>query len=138
MEALLAKLIGPLWELFKWLLTVFVGVLTWLFLRHEDSIKSLKNKVTEIYVLNAEVVTLKELDSREAKIMHKVESEHQRIIDVLERSLEEHQNKLITCNENVMSHVEVLRGDFKEAKDDIKEVRNYMMNHLERRQKERD
>lgn len=138
MEALFAKLLGPIWELFKWLLTLVIGILTWLFLRHEDSIKSLKTKVTEIDVLKAEVVTLKELDSREAKIMHKVESEHQRIIDVLERSLEEHQNKLITCNENVMSHVEVLRGDFKEAKDDIKEVRNYMINHLERRQKERD
>lgn len=136
MEAILAKLLGPIWELFKWLLTLVIGLLTWLFLRHEDSIKSLKTKVSEIDVLKAEVVTLKELDSREAKIMSKVESEHQRIIDILKRSLDEHQDKLITCNENVMSHVEVLRGDFKEAKDDIKEVRNYMMNHLERRQKD--
>lgn len=135
MEILLAKTLGLAWDLIKGLVLLVVGWLTWRWRKQEAKVEKIDSDLT---TLKAEVVTLKELDSREAKIMHKVESEHQRIIDVLEKSLQEHQNKLITCNENVMAHVEVLRGDFKEAKSDIKEVRNFMMNHLERRQTEKD
>ena len=134
MEILFAKTIGIAWDLIKGLILLILGWLTWRWRKQEKKIEEIDSG---LITLRAEVVTLKELDSREAKIMTKVESEHQRIIDVLEKSLEEHQNKLITCNENVMAHVEVLRGDFKEAKSDIKEVRNFMMNHLERRQTEK-
>lgn len=135
MDILLAKTIGVAWDLIKGMVVLIVGWMTWRWRKLEAKVD--KND-SDIILLKAEVVTIKELDLREAKIMLKVETEHQHIIDVLEKSLQEHQNKLITCNENVMAHVEVLRGDFKEAKSDIKEVRNFMMNHLERRQTEKD
>ena len=143
MEALLAKIIGPLAEFVKWLAMLLIGLLSWLFVRHDNSIRSLNTKVSAMQIQLAKTVTLENLEEKAKDIRESVASDHQRIYDKVDQvatSMLENQNRalqsmhqdLSACNRAVMDQI---NGPVMEQ---ISEIRQFIFNHIERRSKDRD
>ena len=143
MEALLAKIIGPLAEFVKWLAMLLIGLLSWLFVRHDNSIRSLNTKVSAMQIQLAKTVTLENLEEKAKNIRESVASDHQRIydkVDQVAKTMLENQNlalqsmhqDLSACNSAVMDQI---NGPVMEQ---ISEIRQFIFNHIERRSKDRD
>lgn len=143
MEIILAKIFGALWEFIRWLFLVIIGLLTWLFLRHEDSIKSLKTEVSVMKVLLAKTVNIEHLEEKAKEIRKDVASDHQRIYDKVDnvaksmmenqsRSLEMFREDLSSCNRAVMDQI---NGPVMEQ---ISEIRQFIFNHIERKPTDRN
>lgn len=135
MPEFLNKALEYLWAIFASLFAIIGGLIWYIWDRHkkrvdalETSHKELSKDVTE---LKAKSIQVEDLDKREKKIMDRVDTEHQRIITTLEGSIETMKEELVTCNQNVMVHISNLSKS-------MDQMRDFMFNHLERRQKDRD
>jgi hypothetical protein len=116
MEALFAKLAAPLWETLKWLGAALLGLLIWIWKRQDADIKSLKITVSE---MRENVVYKADLDDQADRIREEVKDEHQKIVDAVKDIHGTMRDDLINCNQSLMTEIRDLRG--------------FLMNHLERR-----
>ncbi len=131
MPEFLTKALEYLWAIFASLFAIIGGLVWYIWDRHkkrvdalETSHKELSKDVTE---LKAKSIQVEDLDKREKKIMDRVDTEHQRIITTLERAIDTMKEELVTCNQNVMSHIAGLHKG-------VDQIREFMFQHLERRQ----
>lgn len=121
MEAILVKFVGPLWEGTKWLMAALIGLLLWTWKRQDSDIKHLKKAVSE---MRENVVYKGDLDAQADRIREEVKDEHNKIVDSVKDIHHMMKRDLQMCNNNVMTEIRDLRG--------------FLMNHLERRSKSRD
>lgn len=120
MEAIMVKLVGPLWETLKWLMAALIGLLLWTWKRQDSDIKHLKKVVSE---MRENVVYKGDLDQQAERIREEVKDEHNKIVDSVKDIHHMMKSDLHTCNQNIMTEIRDLRG--------------FLMNHLERRSKPR-
>ena len=120
MEAILVKFVGPLWEGIKWLAAALIGLLLWTWKRQDSDIKHLKKAFSE---MRENVVYKGDLDEQADRIREEVKDEHSKIVDSVKDIHHMMKNDLHVCNQNIMTEIRDLRG--------------FLMNHLERRSKPR-
>jgi len=113
---IIAKLAALLWETFKWLGAALLGLLVWIWKRQDAEIKSLKLTVSE---MRENVVYKADLDEQADRIREEVKDEHQKIVDAVKEFHENMRDDLHNCNNGLMVEIRDLRG--------------FLMNHLERR-----
>ncbi len=128
MPEFLTKALEYLWAIFASLFAIIGILVGYIWTRHKKRVDVLE---TDVNILKQTVVYRSDLDSKADEIKAEVKIEHERIIDTLESSIQTMRDELVTCNQNVMSHVASLSSD-------IREIRDFMFKHLERRQKDRD
>ena len=131
-ESIIAKFGAYIVDGLLWIIGVLFallgGFLWYKWKRHEGRVDTIAEKVSK---LENTVVYRSDLDAKSEEIQAKVKEEHERIIKTLETSIETMREELVTCNQSVMSHVSSLSTD-------IREIRDFMFQHLERRQQKRD
>lgn len=124
-QTIMAKLAGLLWEALKWSGAALVGLLVWIFKRQDAKIKKLQEVIAE---MRENVVYKHDLDEKADSIEAKVKSEHERIIAEVQYSHNRihdlMREDLQACNQAVMN--------------EVRQIREFMFNHLERRGKPRD
>ena len=120
MEAILVKFVGPIWEFIKWLMAALIGLLLWTWKRQDSDIKHLKKAVSE---MRENVVYKGDLDEQADRIREEVKDEHNKIVDSVKDIHHMMKDDLHSCNQNIMTEIRDLRG--------------FLMNHLERRGKPR-
>jgi len=128
MPDFLKQFLEHLWAPFASLLIIIGTLVGYIWNHHRIRVDALE---TDVGILKRTVVYRSDLDSKAEEIKAEVKVEHERIIDTLETSIQTMRDELVTCNQNVMSHVSNLSSD-------IREIRDFMFQHLERRQKDRD
>jgi len=128
MPDFLKQFLEHLWAPFA-SLSAIIGILVgYIWNHHRKRVDALE---TDVNILKQTVVYRSDLDLKAEEIKAEVKKEHERIIETLDSSIQTMRDELVTCNQNVMSHVSNLSSD-------IREIRDFMFQHLERRQKDRD
>jgi hypothetical protein len=113
---IIAKLAAFLWEILKWLGAAILGLLVWIWKRQDAEIKSLKLTVSE---MRENVVYKADLDEQADRIREEVKDEHTKIVEAVKDIQHIMRGDLVLCNEGL--------------KTEIRELRGFLMNHLERR-----
>ena len=128
MPDFLKQFLEHLWAPFA-SLSAIIGILVgYIWNHHRKRVDALE---TDVNILKQTVVYRSDLDLKAEEIKAEVKKEHERIIETLDSSIQTMRVELVTCNQNVMSHVSILSSD-------IREIRDFIFHHLERRQKDRD
>lgn len=123
-ETLIAKFAGPIWEALKYIWIAFIGLLVWIFRRQDAEIKRLQNEVSEMKGNLAQTVDHAFFEEKRKEIEKKVEGDHQRIVDTIREIHSMMREDLSHCNNGVM--------------EQIKELRGFLISHMERRSNPRD
>ena len=134
-STILAKTFAIILEAMKWLAVALLGLLVWTWKKHDSKVSKMDERIviveSDVHSLKAKYITKDDLDHREKKIMDRVDVEHQRIITTIDNSIDAMKDELITCNKNVMLHIE-------NVSTDVREIREFMFNHIERRNPPRE
>ena len=118
---------GILIDALKWAWLAIVALVLFIFNGHRKRLNELRDDVTK---MKQTVIYRADLDAKAEEIKAEVKEEHQRIIDEQKESNRILDERVVTCNQNVMAHIATMQGD-------VREVRTMLMSLLERRQSPR-
>ena len=133
-ETIYAKIGAFLLDALKWAWVAIIGLLVHIYNGHRKRIDGHGMRIgvieKDVSEMKSRVVYQADLDAKADEIKAEVKHEHQRIIDEQIKSNHVLRDELVTCNQNVMSHISTMR-------DDIREVRSLLMSVLDRRKEPR-
>jgi hypothetical protein len=115
---IIAKLAAFFWESIKWLGAALLGLLVWIWKRQDAELKSLKITVETMHS-NYQSEIKKEADRIRLEVKCDHEKIEEKVIDAMKDIHENMRDDLHNCNEGLMTEIRDLRG--------------FLMNHLERR-----